>query len=204
MLTVHVALAAWNSSAAGRAWRSSRRTTQKSSERAAADRSALIPSSIVQAAQLTRPKPQDPQNRAWALPRPVAQRWHPCVPNPARCDEHWRQVGLEGDGIDGEGLELQVSRRVCGERRKFIDTANGYQDETSEAFIGEWMETQGIRDQLIMIIATKYTFNFERGQPGFLNQASYVANNLKSMHISVEASLKKLRTSYIEILYAQF
>ncbi|KAF7291801.1 Aldo-ket-red domain-containing protein [Mycena chlorophos] len=35
----------------------------------------------------------------------------------------------------------------------FIDTANGYQDETSEAFIGEWMETRGIRDQLV--VATK-------------------------------------------------
>ena len=35
----------------------------------------------------------------------------------------------------------------------FIDTANGYQDETSEMFIGEWMESRGIRDQ--MVIATK-------------------------------------------------
>ena len=35
----------------------------------------------------------------------------------------------------------------------FIDTANGYQDETSEAFLGEWMESRKIRDQ--MVIATK-------------------------------------------------
>ena len=35
----------------------------------------------------------------------------------------------------------------------FIDTANGYQDETSEQFIGEWMEARGVRDQ--MVIATK-------------------------------------------------
>ena len=35
----------------------------------------------------------------------------------------------------------------------FIDTANAYQDETSEEFIGEWMEERGIRDQ--MVIATK-------------------------------------------------
>ena len=35
----------------------------------------------------------------------------------------------------------------------FIDTANNYQDETSEQFIGEWMEARGIRDQ--MVIATK-------------------------------------------------
>ena len=35
----------------------------------------------------------------------------------------------------------------------FIDTANNYQDETSEMFIGEWMESRGIRDQIV--IATK-------------------------------------------------
>ena len=35
----------------------------------------------------------------------------------------------------------------------FIDTANNYQDETSEAFLGEWMESRGVRDQ--MVIATK-------------------------------------------------
>lgn len=35
----------------------------------------------------------------------------------------------------------------------FIDTSNNYQDESSEEFIGEWMETRGIRDQ--MVVATK-------------------------------------------------
>ena len=37
--------------------------------------------------------------------------------------------------------------------RNFIDTANNYQDESSEEFIGEWMETRGIRHELV--IATK-------------------------------------------------
>ena len=35
----------------------------------------------------------------------------------------------------------------------FIDTSNNYQDESSEKFLGEWMEKRGIRDQ--MVIATK-------------------------------------------------
>ena len=35
----------------------------------------------------------------------------------------------------------------------FIDTANNYQDETSEAFLGEWMESRGVREH--MVIATK-------------------------------------------------
>ncbi len=35
-------------------------------------------------------------------------------------------------------------------------------------------------------------------------KAQYVGNNLKSMHISVETSLKRLRTSYIDILYVHW
>ncbi|KAI0789614.1 aryl-alcohol dehydrogenase [Abortiporus biennis] len=81
----------------------------------------------------------------------------------------------------------------------FIDTANNYQDETSEEFIGEWMEQKGIRDQLV--IATKYTSNYKRANKSFRQQTSYVGNNAKSLHVSVEDSLKKLRTDYIDILY---
>ena len=43
----------------------------------------------------------------------------------------------------------------------FVDTANGYQDESSEAFIGEWMEVRGVRDQ--MVIATKVRCPPSRG-----------------------------------------
>ncbi|PBK88006.1 Aldo/keto reductase [Armillaria gallica] len=81
----------------------------------------------------------------------------------------------------------------------YIDTANNYQDETSEEFIGEWAEKRGIRDQLV--IATKYTTNYKRGDDDVTQKINYVGNSTKSMHISVEASLKKLRTSYIDILY---
>ncbi|PBK87963.1 Aldo/keto reductase [Armillaria gallica] len=84
----------------------------------------------------------------------------------------------------------------------FIDTANGYQDETSEEFIGEWAEKRGIRDQLV--IATKYTSNYKRGNVAIAQKVNYVGNNTKSMHVSVEASLKKLRTSYIDILYVHW
>jgi len=36
-----------------------------------------------------------------------------------------------------------------------IDTSNNYQNEQSEAWLGEWMKARGNRDQII--IATKYT-----------------------------------------------
>lgn len=39
----------------------------------------------------------------------------------------------------------------------FIDTASNYQDESSEEFIGEWMEARGTRNQ--MVIATSKVRN---------------------------------------------
>ncbi|KAF5374160.1 hypothetical protein D9615_008837 [Tricholomella constricta] len=84
----------------------------------------------------------------------------------------------------------------------FIDTANNYQDETSEQFIGEWAETRDIRDQLF--IATKYTTNYKRGDNTIKQKVHYTGNNVKAMHISVAASLKKLRTSYIDLLYVHW
>ncbi|KAF9041381.1 arylalcohol dehydrogenase [Panaeolus papilionaceus] len=81
----------------------------------------------------------------------------------------------------------------------FIDTANFYQDESSEEFIGEWVEQRGIRDQ--MFIATKYTGDYMRAKPEVKQKIMYFGNSSKSLHLSVEASLKKLRTSYIDLLY---
>ncbi|KAK7050501.1 Aldo/keto reductase [Favolaschia claudopus] len=81
----------------------------------------------------------------------------------------------------------------------FVDTANNYQNETSEKLIGEWAEKRGIRDQLV--IATKYTSGWKRGNPSITHKPNYIGNNLKSMHLSVAESLQKLRTSYIDILY---
>ena len=49
----------------------------------------------------------------------------------------------------------------------------------------------------------QYSANFKRGVPyeELPQKTSFVGNNMKSLHISVEESLKKLRTSYIDILY---
>ncbi|RDB26476.1 Aryl-alcohol dehydrogenase [NADP(+)] [Hypsizygus marmoreus] len=81
----------------------------------------------------------------------------------------------------------------------FIDTANSYQDETSEKFIGEWAEARGIRDQLF--IATKFSFDYKRGDNTVTQHILYMGNSHKSMHLSVKASLEKLRTTYIDLLY---
>ncbi|KAF7334762.1 putative Aryl-alcohol dehydrogenase [Mycena sanguinolenta] len=49
-----------------------------------------------------------------------------------------------------------------------------------------------------------YSTNFKARNDGVVQKVHYVGNNIKSMHISVEASLKKLRTTYIDILYVHW
>ncbi|KZV88884.1 arylalcohol dehydrogenase [Exidia glandulosa HHB12029] len=86
----------------------------------------------------------------------------------------------------------------------FIDTANSYQDESSEEFIGEWMESRKIRDHIV--IATKYSLNYKGADKSILPHArlNYLGNSAKSMRTSVRDSLRKLRTDYIDILYVHW
>ncbi|KAJ6083621.1 hypothetical protein N7467_007756 [Penicillium canescens] len=83
----------------------------------------------------------------------------------------------------------------------FIDTANNYQSEDSEKWLGEWMEARGVRDQIVL--ATKYTTGFRSHVPSEI-QANFVGNNAKSMKLSLEASLKKLRTDYVDLFYVHW
>ena len=78
-------------------------------------------------------------------------------------------------------------------------SANNYQSEDSEKWLGEWMEARGVRDQIVL--ATKYTTGFRSHVPSEI-QANFVGNNAKSMKLSLEASLKKLRTDYVDLVCA--
>ena len=79
----------------------------------------------------------------------------------------------------------------------FIDTSSNYQNEQSEKWLGEWMESRQNRDQIVL--ATKFTTPYP-SEPVKLKQ-NYAGNHSKSLHVSLEASLKKLQTSYIDLLY---
>jgi len=80
----------------------------------------------------------------------------------------------------------------------FIDTANFYQREESETWLGEWAASRGIRDELV--IATKYTMSYRMFRPEKI-KSNFQGNHSKSLRLSVDASLKKLQTHYIDILY---
>jgi aryl-alcohol dehydrogenase-like predicted oxidoreductase len=73
----------------------------------------------------------------------------------------------------------------------FVDTANNYTQGTSERLVGDF--AKGRRDRLV--IATKYTCAIEPGDP------NSGGNHRKSMMRSVEQSLERLQTDYIDLLY---
>lgn len=83
----------------------------------------------------------------------------------------------------------------------FVDTANNYQSEQSESWIGEWMTERKNRD--VMFIATKYTTGYRNypGAEGPGRSVNFCGNSRKSLHLSVRDSLKKLQTDYIDLLY---
>lgn len=82
----------------------------------------------------------------------------------------------------------------------FIDTANNYQNEQSETWIGEWMAERGNRDS--MVIATKFTTGYPLHKLGKGAQsANFCGNHRRSLHVSLRDSLKKLQTDWIDVLY---
>ncbi|KAH0397010.1 aryl-alcohol dehydrogenase AAD14, partial [Aureobasidium melanogenum] len=81
----------------------------------------------------------------------------------------------------------------------FIDTANNYQNEQSEQWLGEWMKERGNRDQ--MVIATKFTSDYKGYDLGKGKAANHCGNHKRSLFMSVRDSLKKLQTDFIDILY---
>ncbi|MDB5144851.1 MAG: yhdN 5 [Mucilaginibacter sp.] len=74
----------------------------------------------------------------------------------------------------------------------FLDTANMYKLGTSEKIIGEYL---GNHDRDYFVLATKYTLKDNTTNPN----AS--GNNRKNMMRSVEESLKRLKTDFIDLLY---
>lgn len=75
----------------------------------------------------------------------------------------------------------------------FVDSANLYTNGTSETWLGEFMKESGRRDKLV--VATKYTYNADAGDP------NAGGNQRKSLLRTLETSLKRLQTDYIDLYY---
>jgi aryl-alcohol dehydrogenase-like predicted oxidoreductase len=73
----------------------------------------------------------------------------------------------------------------------FLDTANNYAGGASEEILGEVLD--GRRDQIVL--ATKYTAPIRPGDP------NSGGNHRKSLVRSLDQSLRRLRTDYIDLLW---
>ncbi len=95
----------------------------------------------------------------------------------------------------GWGASKEESKKIFDAYVKaggnFIDTANRYTEGTSEKYVGEFITSN--RDYFIL--ATKYSLYTNRDDPN----AS--GNHRKNMKQSVEASLKRLNTDYIDLYW---
>lgn len=95
----------------------------------------------------------------------------------------------------GWGASKEESRKIFDAFVKaggnFIDTANNYTDGTSEKFVGAL--TRAERDHFV--IGTKYTLSEYPTDPNF------GGNHRKNLRRSVEGSLKRLGTDYIDLLW---
>lgn len=78
----------------------------------------------------------------------------------------------------------------------FIDTANSYHSGESEEWLGEWLESTGRREE--MVIATKYSMNSKVGQS--VQKSNFGGTGTKSMNNAISDSLKRLRTEYVDIV----
>ena len=95
----------------------------------------------------------------------------------------------------GWGSSKEESQKIYQTFREaggnFIDTANIYTNGTSEKFLGEFIAN----DRDAVVLATKYTNGLDEGNP------NGAGNQRKSMVQSVEGSLKRLNTDYIDVLW---
>lgn len=95
----------------------------------------------------------------------------------------------------GWGADKDTSRQIYEAFRaaggNFIDTANFYTGGTSEKLIGEFIASERSR----IVLATKYSSSMDDDNPN----AS--GNSRKNMIQSVEASLKRLGTDYIDLYW---
>lgn len=95
----------------------------------------------------------------------------------------------------GWGASKDESRRIFDAfveaGGNFIDTANNYTDGTSETYVGEFIADA--REQFV--VASKFSLTENKSDP------NAGGNSRKNMVQTVERSLKRLNTDYLDVLY---
>ncbi|QGW29544.1 aldo/keto reductase [Phnomibacter ginsenosidimutans] len=94
-------------------------------------------------------------------------------------------------GVD-KAASFSIMEAFAQAGGNFLDTANRYQDGMSEEIVGAFINQH---DRDYWVVATKYSLYDNQTNPN----AS--GNNRKNMMRSVEQSLKRLNTDFIDVLY---
>src|SRR5262249_39295649 len=79
-----------------------------------------------------------------------------------------------------------------------VDTADLYTGGSSERLVGDYFAERGNRDRVVL--ATKFTFN-TAAAPGDPNGGG---NGRKNILRALDASLKRLRTDYVDLYWLHF
>lgn len=99
--------------------------------------------------------------------------------------------GIGGNWGADEAAARTIFNRYIAAGGNFIDTANSYAGGLSEKLVGAFVAEAGLRDDVV--IATKFSNNVSPGNP------NAGGNGRKAMMQAVDASLKRLKTDYIDL-----
>lgn len=95
----------------------------------------------------------------------------------------------------GFGADEPTSHRILDAYEaaggNFLDTANKYHGGQTEELVGRWLVSRRHRH----VVATKYTLAMDHSDP------NTAGNHRKNLIRSVEESLKRLQTDYIDLLW---
>jgi len=101
--------------------------------------------------------------------------------------EAWRDMRIAASQEESR----QIFEAFVQAGGNFIDTANNYNAGSSEKFVGEFIAAERER----FVLATKYSLTMRPGDP------NSGGNQRKSMVQSLEASLRRLNTDYIDLYW---
>lgn len=102
--------------------------------------------------------------------------------------------GMDWGWGSTEAESHKILKHYIDEGGNFLDTANVYTKGHSEAIIGDFISKKGFRrDQLV--IATKFFGSLYQGDPHGGGASR------KSIHAALDASLRRLKTEYIDLYW---
>nr|POE63721.1 putative aryl-alcohol dehydrogenase aad14 [Quercus suber] len=146
------------------------------------------------------PTPRTPLGQHRVLSSTAGIRISPLILGGMSIGEAWS--AFMGSMNKAQAFQLLDAYVAAG--GNFIDTANCYQDNQSEVWIGEWVRERKNRDEVV--IATKFSFHYKARSNDDKTPANnnFWGNHKRSMMMSLRDSLAKLQTDWIDVFYLHF